>query len=641
MVTKMGKKEIIQAVVVADDFVTHLTPIKDVLPSILTPVINVSLLNYLVETLIKSGVQELFLYCSRHVHLIKSQVKNLENLKISISLIISDGCTSFGDALRDIYTKGSIRGNFILIRGDAFINANLASLISNHCAKLEKDKGAAMTMVLRNFGSMNDSLLKREACLIVSDKSSKKILHYSKLRNDKKKVKLELNWFLNHSEIEINTCFLDTHVYLCSPSVLPLFVDNFDFQTMEDFIRGVLMNEEILNSRIYWQQLNPEDYSLPIMSWKAYHTLNRDILNRHCFPLTPNAVPCLTGFICMPRYTYKHKTATLCKGSILEKDSIVCRNSILGNNTSVTRSVIGYNCLIGCNVTIMNSYILSNTKIEDNCTVTDTVAFPVCFIGQNTQINGCILGPETSIDTPTEYTDSVLQTTNNKLIVKKISEIDTDNEFQYFKEYDTVECDNYSTDTTTSDEGSVCHSPVPDDTNMFLTEVIDSLLRGFQDKLNCENLILEINSSRYAYNITMSEVIYNVIKAILSLPFHYLSERKETVTNQNYEKNLLIMINYFQPIILNYVKTEDAQENCLHAIEEVASTTQELLPFLQRLLHLFYCKDVLSEDKILEWYESNDKDIDEFQKNKVRTAIKPFIKWLEEAEEDSSESGND
>ncbi|KOC69266.1 Translation initiation factor eIF-2B subunit epsilon [Habropoda laboriosa] len=559
----MGKKEIIQAVVVADDFVTHLTPIKDVLPSILTPVINVSLLNYLVETLIKSGVQELFLYCSRHVHLIKSQVKNLENLKISISLIISDGCTSFGDALRDIYTKGSIRGNFILIRGDAFINANLASLISNHCAKLEKDKGAAMTMVLRNFGSMNDSLLKREACLIVSDKSSKKILHYSKLRNDKKKVKLELNWFLNHSEIEINTCFLDTHVYLCSPSVLPLFVDNFDFQTMEDFIRGVLMNEEILNSRIYWQQLNPEDYSLPIMSWKAYHTLNRDILNRHCFPLTPNAVPCLTGFICMPRYTYKHKTATLCKGSILEKDSIVCRNSILGNNTSVTRSVIGYNCLIGYN------------------------------------------------------------------------------EFQYFKEYDTVECDNYSTDTTTSDEGSVCHSPVPDDTNMFLTEVIDSLLRGFQDKLNCENLILEINSSRYAYNITMSEVIYNVIKAILSLPFHYLSERKETVTNQNYEKNLLIMINYFQPIILNYVKTEDAQENCLHAIEEVASTTQELLPFLQRLLHLFYCKDVLSEDKILEWYESNDKDIDEFQKNKVRTAIKPFIKWLEEAEEDSSESGND
>ncbi|CAK9832834.1 Translation initiation factor eIF-2B subunit epsilon [Anthophora retusa] len=637
----MGKKEIIQAVVLADDFVTSLTPVQDIFPSILMPVINVPLLDYLVETLIKSRVQELFLYCSNHVDLIRTYVKEKKWLRITISLIISDGCTSFGDALRDIDTKGSIRGNFILIRGDAFINANLASLINNHCANVKKDKGATMTMVLRNLGSMNDSCLKREACLVVSDNSSKKILYYSKLRNDEKKVKLELNWFLNHNEIEINTCFLDTHVYLCSPSVLPLFSDNFDFQTMEDFIRGVLINEEILNSRIYWQQLNPEDYSLPIVSWNAYHTLNRDILNRHCFPLTLNAIPFLKNFIYMPRCTYKHKNATLAKGCILEKDSILCQNSILGNNTFVTRSVIGHDCSVGSNVTIVNSYILSNSIIEDNCTVANSVVFPSCVIRQNAQINGCILCPETNIDAQTEYVDSILQSKSNKISVRKISEIDTDNEFQFFKECDMVECDNYSTDTTTSDEGSECNSPVPDDTNMFLSEVIDSLLRGFQDKLNCENLILEINSSRYAYNITMNEVTYNVIKAILSLPFHYLSERKETVTSQNYQKNLKIMITYFYPIILNYVKTEDAQDNCLRAIEEVASTTQELLPFLQHLLHLLYNKDILSEEKILEWYESNDKNMDEFQKNKVRAAVKPFIKWLEEAEEDSSGSGDD
>ena len=200
-----------------------------------------------------------------------------------------------------------------------------------------------------------------------------------------------------------------------------------------------------------------------------------------------------------------------------------------------------------------------------------------------------------------------------------------------------MEYDNYSSDTS-SDEDSECNSPIPDDTNMFLSEVIDSLLRGFQDKLNCENLILEINSSRYAYNITMNEVTYNVIKAILSLPFHYLSETKETVNNHNYQRNLKIMLNYFHPIVLNYVKTEDAQDDCLRAIEEVAGTTQELLPYLQHLLHLFYDKDVLSEDKILEWYEFNDNDVDTFQRNKIRTAIKPFIQWLEEAEEDSSDS---
>ena len=101
------------------------------------------------------------------------------------------------------------------------------------------------------------------------------------------------------------------------------------------------------------------------------------------------------------------------------------------------------------------------------------------------------------------------------------------------------------------------------------------------------------------------------------------------------------MITYFYPIILNYVKTENAQNDCLHAIEEVASTTPELLSCLQVLLHMLYDRDVLSEEKILEWYKSNDKDIDSYEKNKVRVAVQPFIKWLEEAEEDSSESGND
>lgn len=409
---------------------------------------------------------------------------------------------------------------------------------------------------------------------------------------------------------------------------------------MEDFIRGVLMNEEILNSRIYWQQLDSKDYSLPIVSWNAYHTLNRDILNRHSFPLTPNAVPFLKDFIYMPRNIYKHRSATLAKGCMLEKDSILCQNSILGNDTSATRSVIGCYCVIGSNVTIKNSYILSNSKIEDNCIITNSIVFSNCLIKQNAKINGCILCPGVIINTPMEYIDSIVESKDNKISVKKMSEIDADNEFQFFKNSSIVEYDDYSTDTTSIDENSECNSPIPDDTNMFLSEVIDSLLRGFQDKLSCENLILEINSSRYAYNITMSEVTYNVIKAILSLPFHYLSENKDVITNKSYQTNLKIMVIYFYPIILNYVKTDDAQDDCLHAIEEVASTTQELLPFLQHLLHMLYDKDILSEDKILEWYKSSDKDVDS-QEEKVRTAIKPFIKWLEEAEEDSSGNEND
>lgn len=396
------------------------------------------------------------------------------------------------------------------------------------------------------------------------------------------------------------------------------------------------MNEEILDARIYWQQLNTEDYALPITSWKAYHVLTQDILRRHSFPLAPNAFPLLKNFICMPQSTYKHETATFAKGCLLEKDCILGFDSSLGNNTKVARSVIANNCIIGSNVNIYNSYIFSNVRIEDNCTITSSILFSDCIVKYHSQIDGCILYPGIDISASSQYVDTVIESISSGMSTTKMSDLEDDDGFLYFKNNVETNYDNCSLTESSSNEDLDCESsPIPDDTNMFLSEVIDSLLRGYQDKLKCENLILEINSSRYAYNVTIREVTYNVIKALLSLPLHYLSETKATVNNQNYQKNLKIMTIYFNTIISNYVKNEDAQEDCLRAIEDVASTTDELLPYTQHLLHQFYDRDILSEEKILEWYESTGEDA---LHTKVKNTVLPFIKWLREAEEDSTES---
>jgi len=128
----MCKKDVLQAVILADDFTTRLNPIHNIFPSILMPVINIPLLDYMIETLIKSRIQEVFLYCSSHIDLLKKYKMEKVYKDITISLIISDGCRSLGDALRDIDTKGWIRGYFILIRGNAFTNTNLKTLFNVH-----------------------------------------------------------------------------------------------------------------------------------------------------------------------------------------------------------------------------------------------------------------------------------------------------------------------------------------------------------------------------------------------------------------------------------------------------------------------------------------------------------------------------
>lgn len=94
---------------------------------------------------------------------------------------------------------------------------------------------------------------------------------------------------------------------------------------------------------------------------------------------------------------------------------------------------------------------------------------------------------------------------------------------------------------------------------MFLQEVIDSLARGYDEKMNCDYLILEINSSRYAYNMSLQEVNFYVIQALFSLP------PMKTPTNVlAIFKDLLV---FFKPIVANYIKGLDAMMDCLRAVE--------------------------------------------------------------------------
>lgn len=55
--------------------------------------------------------------------------------------------------------------------------------------------------------------------------------------------------------------------------MLPLFSDNFDYQTKDDFVRGLLMNEEIIGSTIYCNILNGNNFGGAVSNWRMYQAL--------------------------------------------------------------------------------------------------------------------------------------------------------------------------------------------------------------------------------------------------------------------------------------------------------------------------------------------------------------------------------
>lgn len=228
--SNFGKQEILQAIVLADDFDFDLKPYTQIYPSIMVPVITTPLFDYTLETLERSKVQQVFVYCSSHIEKMKSYLGSvrLQKRNLTITLIVNDGCRSLGDALRDLDTKGIIRGDFILLRGTAFTNVNLKNLMDLHKAKKQKDKNIALTMVLKDLGSVKDSVFKNESSFVVFNTNTKKLLSHKKFLYDKS-IDLESEWFLN-GKTSIKSAMLDTRIYLCSQSLLPLFADNFDFQ---------------------------------------------------------------------------------------------------------------------------------------------------------------------------------------------------------------------------------------------------------------------------------------------------------------------------------------------------------------------------------------------------------------------------
>ncbi len=75
-------------------------------------------------------------------------------------------------------------------------------------------------------------------------------------------------------EVVLNT--VDTGIAVCSSSVLPLFTDNFDFTNVQDFIKNILLNEEIMGNTVYLQQLKT-GYATRTVDFDSFMGVRYDI----------------------------------------------------------------------------------------------------------------------------------------------------------------------------------------------------------------------------------------------------------------------------------------------------------------------------------------------------------------------------
>ncbi|KAL0939615.1 translation initiation factor eif-2b epsilon [Colletotrichum truncatum] len=344
-----------------------------------------------------NGVQEVFIYCGSHSEQIENYINtsrwspmSIRTPFTSLQFIRVSDARSVGDFLRDLDGRGIMDGDFILVHGDLVSNISLDGALAAHKARKEAAATNIMTVVLRSGGA-DEHRTKPNGInpVFVMDSKTKRCLHYDEthpLQSDHymtldPAVVDELS-----ADFEIRGDLIDAGIDICTPEVLALWSESFDYELpRRNFLHGVLKDWELNGKAIYAEVLE-DGYAARANNLQMYESISKDVLGRWTFPFVPDCN-------IIPGQTYKMTAGAVSieDGTVLAPDSMHAR-SILGQGTSVgagskvTDSIIGRRCTIGKNVRIENSFIWDDTIVEDGAVITRAILADSSVVGKGSSV---------------------------------------------------------------------------------------------------------------------------------------------------------------------------------------------------------------------------------------------------------------
>lgn len=303
--------------------------------------------------------------------------------------------TSVGDVMRDLDGKHVITGDFIAVTGDVISNMPIEGALEAHRTRRQSDKNAIMTMVLREAGRSHRTKSSSVSPVFVVDPTKERCLHYEEIDNHPEhgehasKLNIDSEIILSHAELDIRQDLIDCNIDICTPDVLSLWSDSFDYQTPRtQFLYGVLKDYELNGKTIHTHIIN-DQYAARVRNLKAYDAVSKDIISRWAYPLCPdtNLLPG-HNYELRKGNLYQEQGVTLARSCEVGRRTVIGQDTSIGDRTTVKNTVLGRNCKIGKNVTLDDAYLWDNVVIGDGTTVCHAIVADGVIIG-----NHCTVKP--------------------------------------------------------------------------------------------------------------------------------------------------------------------------------------------------------------------------------------------------------
>ncbi|CAN7103967.1 unnamed protein product [Brassica rapa subsp. narinosa] len=700
----------LQAILLADSFTTKFRPVTLERPKVLLPLVNVPMIDYTLAWLESAGIEEVFVFCCAHSTQIIDYLETSEwrtHPNLVVRTIESHKSISAGDALRYIYEQqtetSQIQGDFVLVSGDTVSNMPLADLIQEHRERKKKDEKAIMTMVIKKSKPSpitHQSRLGTDQLFIAVDPLTKQLLHYEedKVDHARGSVCLDKSLMESNPSVLLYNDMQDCYIDICSPEVLSLFEDNFDYQHLRrHFVKGVLV-DDIMGYKIFTHEIG-SSYAARVDNFRSYDTVSKDIIQRWTYPYVPDINFGGNRPVKLGREgIYRACDVVQSRSADVGASTVVGYGTKIGNGDRILNSVIGSGCIIGSNVVIEGSYIWNNVTIEDGCEIRNAIVCDGVRIRAGAVLEpGVVLSFKVVVgrdfvvpayskvsllqqpmkedsDEELEYADSSsgaadrlsglsleMESKGSELgpdgagYIWEVCEGAHDEEWKHsvapipedklaeitqaMDDYDDMEDESVvpTSGELKSDADSIntdVNDP-GDDYGYFEREVEGTFLRAVEEGIKVELGVLEINSLRLSYNMESADCAGAIFYSMMKLAV----DTPHSSASELY-KNASSIITKWKGLLGFYVKQTDEQIEVIMKFEEMCQeTAKELGPLFAQILHVLYEKDVVQEDAIMRWAEEK-AGADEADKVYLQQC-ETFIQWLKEASEEEDEDDDE
>jgi len=171
----------------------------------------------------------------------------------------------------------------------------------------------------------------------------------------------------------------------------------------------------------------------------------------------------------------------------------------------------------------------------------------------------------------------------------------------------------------------------------FADEVGDTVRRALTGGSGhtVDNLVLEINSLKFAANRTFADCVRAVVPALL-----------EDVAEESVKKAkvaaLKKRLDKWAGVLERFVQSKGDQRALVEAIVESCETYEPLIEVFDHVLKLLYDRDedILAEEPILQWADAHSEDAGPLEAKLLKQAD-GLLTWLREADDESEDEDED